>query len=445
MKSLEKITSSFKISNIKEKCLSFFKKLKIDKSYKTLSKEGKKKYLKRKIKDGVANGGTILFGLATVAILVWMVVYIFTTGSGTLTWDFITSDYTKHTVVLRSPDDFDLGGGTFENSTNSQYFSEKWGVSFTDGVDNLQNPVVYIAHIEEGSPFNSLIDPNGGQYTINNSYYIGYLYVENNDGTSEQLSSGDLNAAQFAEAMDKAIRIDTSSLLSKGEGIRGSLLTTLMLIGFSLLFALPLGIGAAIYLGVYARKNPITSGIRTLIDVTSGIPSIIFGLAGAIIFIPFTNAMSGSTGGNIFSGALTMAIMLLPTIVKTTEEAIRVIPYSLTQASLALGASRTQTTFKVVLPNALPGILTSTLLSIGRIIGESAALVFAMGATIGDNPSLTDGNASLAVHIYIILGGEAPRYEAACAIAIIILIVVLVLSLLVKLISLKLNRFKGAN
>ena len=259
-----------------------------------------------------------------------MVVYIFTTGSGTLTWDFITSDYTKHTVVLRSPDDFDLGGETFENSANSQYFSEKWGASFTDGVDNLQNPVVYIANIEEGSSFNSLIDSNGDQYTINNSYYIGYLYVENNDGTSEQLSSGDLNAAQFAEAMDKAARIDTSSLLSKGEGIKGSLLTTLMLIGFSLLFALPLGIGAAIYLGVYARKNPITSGIRTLIDVTSGIPSIIFGLAGAIIFIPFTNAISGSTGGNIFSGALTMAIMLLPTIVKTTEEAIRVIPYILT-------------------------------------------------------------------------------------------------------------------
>ena len=139
-----------------------------------------------------------------------------------------------------------------------------------------------------------------------------------------------------------------------------------------------------------------------------------------------------------------MAVMLLPIIVKTTEESIRVIPQSLTQASLALGASRTQTTFKVVLPNALPGILTSTLLSIGRIIGESAALVFAMGATIGDNASLTDGNASLAVHIYVILGGEAPRYQAACAIAIIILIVVLVLSLLVKLISLRLNRFKGA-
>ena len=244
--------------------------------------------------------------------------------------------------------------------------------------------------------------------------------------------------------MDDVVRIDASSFLSRGEGIRGSLLTTLSLIGFSLLFALPLGVGAAIYFGVYAKKNAFTNAIRTLIDVTSGIPSIIFGLAGAIIFIPFTNALSGSTGGNIFSGSLTMAVMLLPIIVKTTEESIRVIPQSLTQASLALGASRTQTTFKVVLPNALPGILTSTLLSIGRIIGESAALVFAMGATIGDYASLTDGNASLAVHIYVILGGEAPRYQAACAIAIIILIVVLVLSLLVKFISLRLNRFKGA-
>ena len=136
--------------------------------------------------------------------------------------------------------------------------------------------------------------------------------------------------------------------------------------------------------------------------------------------------------------------MLLPTIVKTTEESINVIPKSLTQASLALGSSRTQTTFKVVLPNAMPGILTSTLLSIGRIIGESAALVFAMGSAIGNSASLTNGYASLAVHIYVILGGEAPRYQAACAIAIIILVVVLILSLLVKLISLRLNRFKGA-
>lgn len=438
MKKLENLKNSFNLDKIK-KLFTF------DKTYKTLSKEEKKVFIKRKIKDGVTNGGTVLFGLFTVAILIWMVVYIFTTGSSTLNWEFITSDYTQHTAMLRSPDDLDIGNETFENSANSDYFSEYWGVGFRNGTDNLQDPVVYIAYIEENSPFSKLVNYQGELEPVDPSYYCSYIYLINGDGSEIQINSGQDTAEDFAAALDKAIKIESASFLSRGEGIRGSLLTTLMLIGFSLLFALPLGVGSAIYLGVYAKKNILTNSIRTLIDVTSGIPSIIFGLAGAIIFIPFVNSMSGGTGGNIFTGALTMAIMLLPTIVKTTEEAIRVIPMSLTQASLALGASRTQTTFKVVLPNALPGILTSTLLSIGRIIGESAALVFAMGATIGDTASLNQGYASLAVHIYVILAGESPRYEAACAIAIIILVVVLLLSLLVKLISLRLNKFKGAN
>lgn len=212
-----------------------------------------------------------------------------------------------------------------------------------------------------------------------------------------------------------------------------------------MLFSLPLGIGGAIYLAIYSRDNFLTRAIRTLIDVTSGIPSIIFGLAGAIIFIPFTNSLFHTTGGNIFSGSLTLAIMLLPTIVKTTEESINVIPRSLKEASLALGASETQTVFKVIIPNSLPGILTATLLSIGRIIGESAALIFSMGAIIGDNVNLLGGNASLAVHIWVALQGETPQYGNACAISIIILITMLILSLIIKLISRKLNKFKGAN
>ncbi|HBE99112.1 MAG TPA: phosphate ABC transporter, permease protein PstA, partial [Firmicutes bacterium] len=177
--------------------------------------------------------------------------------------------------------------------------------------------------------------------------------------------------------------------------------------------------------------------------VTSGIPSIIFGLAGALIFIPFINGITGHTGGSIFSGSLTLAIMLLPTIVKTVEESIKVVPASLSQASLALGASKVQTIFKVTLPNSLPGILSATLLSIGRIIGESAALIFSMGAVIGDNVSLLDGQASLAVHIWTCLQGESPQYGSACAISIIILAVVLLLSLLIKLLSYQLEKKKG--
>ena len=418
-------------------------KIKFDKSYKNLSKEGKRKYIKGLLRDTGIHGTTILFGLATIAILIWMVVYIFTTGAGTLTWEFITSDYNQHSYSLRTPDNFEMPLETFENSTNAEYFSDKWGVAFDNGTDNLGDEVVYVTHIEDGSPFESLVDSEGNLTPVDTSYYLSS--ITGRDADNHRIRAVGRNGAEEVAAnLNEMVQIETSSFRTKGNGIRGSLLTTLCLIGLSLLFALPLGIGAAIYLGVYAKNGPVTKAIRTLIDVTSGIPSIIFGLAGAVIFMPFVNSMTGSVGGSLYSGALTLAVMLLPTIVKTTEESIRVIPASLTQASLALGASRTQTTFKVVLPNALPGILTSTLLSIGRIIGESAALVFAMGTSIGDYVDPTQGNASLAVHIYVILGGETPRYDAACAISIIILVVVLVLSLLVKLISLRLNRFKGA-
>lgn len=254
---------------------------------------------------------------------------------------------------------------------------------------------------------------------------------------------GTMTIKDFIKELEYGNKIVDSTFLGEGGGFRGSLLNTLSLIGFSILFAFPLGVGGAIYLGVYAKDNKVTKIVRTLIDMTSGIPSIIFGLAGALIFIPIANLIPGSNGGNIISGALTMTMILLPTIVKTVEESIKVIPKSLTNASLALGASRTETVFKVVLPNALPGILTSLLLSIGRIIGESAALVFAMGTTIGEVASMNGSNASLAVHIWVILGGDHPAYDNACAISIVIIVIVLVLTLLLKLVSTKLNKFKA--
>ena len=241
---------------------------------------------------------------------------------------------------------------------------------------------------------------------------------------------------------DKGVEIVDSTFLGEGGGFRGSLLNTLALIGLSLVFAFPLGVGAAIYLGVYAKETKVTSIIRSLIDMISGVPSIIFGLAGALIFIPVASLIPGTNGGNLLSGALTMTMILLPTIVKTVEESIKVIPKSLTQASLALGASKTETVFKVVLPNSLPGILTSLLLSIGRIIGESAALVFAMGTTIAEYANMNGSNATLAVHIWVILGGDHPAYDNACAIAIVIIIIVLILTLLIKLIAFKMNKFK---
>ena len=180
-----------------------------------------------------------------------------------------------------------------------------------------------------------------------------------------------------------------------------------------------------------------------MIDLASGIPTIIFGLIGAIIFIPFVSLFTQKSNGSLLSGSLTLALMLLPVIVNTTEEAIKTVPKSYREGSLALGTTNTQTIFKVVLPNALPGILTAILLSIGRIIGESAALIYSMGTTIKDHILISEGSATLALHIYKLVAFESPNFGAASAIAIIILIVDLILNLIVILLSYRfLKKFK---
>lgn len=402
----------------------------------------KKRIHVRRIKDFTSYFTTVLFSLFTFAILIWMVVYVVQNGAQYLTWDFITGDYNQHSYTIRSKEGNDVPlSSYFDNSDNVEAYSHRWGIGFEDG-KNGEEDVIYIVSIQEESPFNNLVDSTGAKMSINTNYFLSSLVTFDDDGDMSVYGAKE-GAKALANGLEKAFSVYDGTLTSQGKGIHGSLLTTLCLIGFSLLFALPLGIGGAIYLAIYAKDNTLTRGIRTLIDVTSGIPSIIFGLVGALIFIPFVNGITGHTGGSIFSGSFTLAIMLLPTIVKTVEESIKAVPPSLSQASLALGASKVQTIFKITLLNSLPGILSATLLSIGRIIGESAALVFSMGAVIGDNVSLLDGQASLAVHIWTCLQGESPQYGSACAISIIILIVVLLLSLFIKLLSYQLEKKKG--
>ena len=400
-------------------------------------------YKKRKIKDLGINFTTLLFSFFTIGILVSMIVYIFTTGSNSLSFDFLVRDYSEHSYTIKTKDDFIMDNDLrFENKENYENFSYKWGVALEDST-NAEENIIHIVYMDNASLFYNLVDFKGAKVTINKDYYINNLTLETEDGGLEVVSSKD-KASKMVEVLDDSIAIFDGTLTSVGKGIKGSLLTTIVLILITILLALPLGIGAAIYLSIYAKDNKITQIIRVLIDVTSGIPSIIFGLAGAILFIPILNNVTQTSGGSLLSGALTLSIMLLPTIVKTVEESIRVIPNSLSEASLALGANKTQTVFKIIIPNAKDGILTSALLSISRIIGESAALIFSIGAIITDNLNIFSGNATLAVHIWSVLQGETPQYENACAISIIILGMVLILSLLTKLVSSKLNKFKGA-
>ncbi len=399
---------------------------------------------KRRAKDIFRVCSTLLFSCLTILLLVFIVVYIFQNGSKTLSWDFLTSDYNEVKTTYHMPDDFDIRDENipdykFENNSDDVYKSENRGISFKNGENHEGKKVVYIAEILPDSYFNKLYDQDNNYLVDAAGEYLMSINAYGNDGTYYSFGARD-DAKVIAEALDNSYKIDFAIISTVGGGIRGSLLTTIYLILMTLLIALPIGVGGAIYLSLFAHKNKVTNFIRTLIDMTSAIPSIIFGLLGALIFIPFCNAVNGSDGGSIMSGALTLAVMLIPTIVKTTEEAIIALPAGYLNSSLALGASRTETVFKVILPNAVPGIITSITLSIGRIIGESAALVFAVGNSISDNISLNQPSSSLAVHIYALLNIENPNYDAACAISIIILGIVFVLSIITKIISYRFDK-----
>lgn len=396
----------------------------------------------RKIKDIILNSLTYLFSSFGVLILILIFIFIFSNGAKSISFDLLKGDYYSESYTLKYNE---INNKTFEyNPKEEEYFSKKWGVAFENSKNLEGDAVVIISYIDKHSPLTNMINMSNNQYTSVElkQQITKAVLVGENDSIVTVLSKDD--ASSVAKKFDKAISITNLSLETDGGGIRGSLTATFTLILITLVIALPIGICAAIYLSVYAKKNRLTNILESMIDMTGGVPSIIFGLVGVIVFIPTLNSLIKSDGVSLMAGALTMSIMLLPVIIKTTKEAIDVIPKSLSQASLALGATQTQTTFKIILPNAIPGILTSTLLCIGRIIGESAALIFVVGSQVSDSVSVNKGATTLATHIWNLLGGENPNYELACSISIVILIMVLFLNIIVKLIGKKLNKFSEA-
>lgn len=396
----------------------------------------------RKIKDILVNSLTYLFSSFGVLILVLIFVFIFSNGAKSISFDLLKGDYYSESYTLKYDK---INDQTFEyEQKDNEYFSKKWGVAFKDSTNLEGEDVVIISYVDNHSPLINMINMNNNQYISVeiNQQITKAILVGNNDTVVTVLAKD--NAENVAKKFDKAISITNLSLETDGGGIRGSLIATFILILITLAIALPIGICAAIYLSVYAKKNRLTNTLESMIDMTGGVPSIIFGLVGVIVFIPTLNSLIKSDGVSLMAGALTMSIMLLPVIIKTTKEAIDVIPKSLSQASLALGATQTQTTFKIILPNAIPGILTSTLLCIGRIIGESAALIFVVGSQVSDSISVNKGATTLATHIWNLLGGENPNYELACSISIVILMMVLLLNIIVKIIGKKLNKFSEA-
>ena len=392
-----------------------------------LSKKGF--HFKDFIRTLLTYGGAFI----SFSVLMVIVVNILIQGIPLLNLDLIMNNYESVSYVTEVKAGLTPGSYVLDQTLgNDVYYSEKWGIGFRDDKDLLGKNVIYIDYIHEDSPLKTMINKGVGPSEINLSEKYVVVRIAFHGLPSALSIHGSENMVTLLEQADT---IREFEFQTPGGGIRGSIITTLILIGLTLIIALPIGIGASIYLNEYAKNNWIQKQLRSFIETLTGVPSIIYGLMGLALFVPMTISLTGATGGNLISGALTLAVIVLPVIIRTTEESLKVVPMDYRNASLALGANETQTTFKVVLPNAFPGILTATLLAIGRIIGESAALVFAIGTAIKDEVHLTDKSTSLAVHIWTMMTDEPANIELSNTIALIILGIVLILNLTVKFIS----------
>lgn len=219
-------------------------------------------------------------------------------------------------------------------------------------------------------------------------------------------------------------------------GLSTIIINTVVMVFFVMLIAAPTGIAAAIYLVEYAKQGRLLNILRTGTDTLAGIPSIIFGLFGMVFFSQILGFKTG-----LLSGSLTLTLMILPTVVRTSEEALRAIPSSLRDGSLALGATKLQTIFRVVLPAASPGILTGIILGIGRAVGETAALLFTMGSNLALVRSFNSPMRVLSVHLYLLIRENISLANAFAAATILVVIVFIVNFTTTRLVA-RLNAFK---
>jgi len=199
-----------------------------------------------------------------------------------------------------------------------------------------------------------------------------------------------------------------------------ALVTTVMIVVLSLLIAVPIGVFAAIYLVEYARRgNRFVKLVRTMAETLAGIPSIIYGLFGSIFFVTWLK-----WGYSLLAGSFTLAIMILPLIMRTTEESLKSVPDNYREGSFGLGAGRLRTVFRIVLPAAAPGILAGVVLSVGRIVGETAALIYTLGNAAKMTTGLFSSGRTLSLHMYT-LTGNALNTDQAYATAVVLLVVVI--------------------
>ena len=222
---------------------------------------------------------------------------------------------------------------------------------------------------------------------------------------------------------------------AENQSMLPAIINTVIMIALTLMLAVPIGVFAAIYLVEYSKRgNRFVKVIRVTAETLSGIPSIVYGLFGYIVFV-----ITLGWSFTLLSGVITMAIMILPLIMRTTEEALMAVPDSFREGSFGLGAGRLRTVFRIVLPSSIPGILSGVILAIGRIVGESAALIFTSGTNPVVPKSLFSSASTLSVHLYTLLN-EGRYTDQAYATAVVLLIVVIIINALSSVVAKKLSR-----
>ena len=222
-------------------------------------------------------------------------------------------------------------------------------------------------------------------------------------------------------------------------GIAGNLLNTLYIVLITLLFATPIGVGSAIYLNEYAKPGKVVRAIEFTTEILSGIPSIIFGLFGMVFF--------GTTlrlGYSILTGAFTLTLMVLPLITRNTQEALKTVPDSYRSGALGMGATKWYMIRTILLPSAMPGIITGIILAVGRIVGESAALLFTAGSgyllpktAAGFFDKIFQSGGTLTIQLYLCM--QKAQYDESFGIALVLLVFVLAINMLTKYLSKKFN------
>lgn len=228
-----------------------------------------------------------------------------------------------------------------------------------------------------------------------------------------------------------------TSYISDSIGILPNILNTLYLIILVMIIVVPLGVGAAVYLTEYASNKRISNAIGFAVETLTGIPSIIFGLVGMLFFTQILGLRQG-----ILAGSLTLIIMVLPTVISNTKESLLAVPQSYREGALALGSGKWHMVRTVVLPNAVDGIVTGCILAVGRVVGESAALLFTAGfglKLLGFAKALQSSAASLTVALYI-YASEEGKFDVAFAIAVILICITLIINLAASLVGRKVRK-----